>query len=90
MYPCVDSSERLAGGNALTDVFYIAVDVVPELLQAATQVIQANFVVRRTNEPIFRTLTVACKQEIALPAAPWQGVILIDAKLLLLLGKDRA
>ena len=53
-----------------TDVLYIAIGMVPELLQPAAQIIQADFVLWRADQLVFRTLPMAGEQAIALATLP--------------------
>src|SRR5208283_2110595 len=76
--------------NALQDVLHVGIDVLPELLQAATQVVQPRFTIARTNQPVLRTLPVAGKPVFALAALARQSIALGETKLLLLLGKHHS
>src|SRR5208283_3720949 len=74
--------------NELQDIFHVRIDVLPELLQAAAQVVQPRLAIAGTNKPVLGTLPVTGKPVLALAALLRQSIALGEAEFLLLLGEN--
>src|SRR5208283_4839355 len=82
---------RRAGAlHPLQDLLHVQIDVLPEPLQAATQIVQARLAIARTNQPVLGALPVAGKLVLTLAALLRQSIVLGETELLLLLGKHHA
>jgi hypothetical protein len=56
--------------QALRDIFHVTIDVLPELMQSTTQVIQSRFALASTDDALLWAFAVAGKQKLAFTALP--------------------
>jgi hypothetical protein len=75
-------ARRSGALHTLQDIFHIAIDILPELLQAAAQVVQTWLAVAGADEAVLRTLAVASEEGLALAALSRQIIALGETEFL--------